>query len=117
MASKKMDSKTPVSKQASSKTMVNKKQVLKKLEEVIDPELNLNIVDLGLIYEVNLEKNNVNVVMTFTTPACPLATIIAEQVETKLKELKFEQVHVHVTWDPPWKPDMLSEKAKAVLGF
>ena len=117
MASKKMDSKLPVSKQASSKTVISKKQVLKKLEEVIDPELNLNIVDLGLIYEVNIEKNNVRVVMTFTTPACPLATIIAEQVETKLKELKFEQVHVHVTWNPPWKPDMLSEKAKAVLGF
>jgi len=96
---------------------ITKEQVLKKLEEVIDPELKVNIVDLGLIYEVEFSKKNVKITMTFTTPACPLMPFIAGQVESKLKELGYADPHVHVTWNPPWSPEKMSEKAKAILGM
>ncbi len=83
----------------------------------MDPELGISIVDLGLIYAVKIEKKKVKVTMTFTTPACPLAMYIAEQVELKIMELGFskEEVHVHVTFDPPWTPEKMSKKAKIIL--
>lgn len=96
---------------------ITKAQVMKKLEEVIDPELRVNIVDLGLIYEVDIKDGKVKLTMTFTTPACPMIGMIAEQVEAKLFEMKFKDVHVHVTFSPPWSMDKMSEKAKAVLGI
>lgn len=96
---------------------ITEKQILKQLEKVMDPELGINIVDLGLIYSVELEKNKVKITMTFTTPACPLAMYIAGQVEEKTMELGFtrENVLVHVTFTPPWTPERMSKKAKLVL--
>jgi metal-sulfur cluster biosynthetic enzyme len=93
------------------------KDAWKALEEVLDPELGIDIVNLGLIYEVKLVKGIVKVKMTFTTPACPLVPAIAGQAEQKLFKLGFKDVHIHVTWDPPWTAERMSEKAKAILGM
>lgn len=102
---------------------VTKKQILEKLSEVIDPELGLNIVDLGLIYEVSVEKakkgerQKAQVRMTFTTPACPLATYLLGSIQSKLDELKGIDIDVSVVFDPPWSPEKMSEKAKIKLGM
>jgi metal-sulfur cluster biosynthetic enzyme len=99
------------------KKKITEKQVMKKLEEVMDPELGINIVDLGLIYGVEIGKDKAKVTMTFTTPACPLAMYLANQVEEKVMSLGFtrENTLVHVTFDPPWTPEKMSKKAKTIL--
>ena len=90
---------------------VTKKQVLDKLGEVIDPELGLNIVDLGLVYDVKVnkakkgEKQKGEVKMTFTTPACPLATYLLSSIQSKLNELQDIDIDVSVVFDPPWSPE------------
>jgi len=102
---------------------LTKKQILEKLSLVIDPELGLNIVDLGLIYEVKVlperegGRRNAEVTMTLTTPACPLANYLLAEVEAKLNEIPDADIEVRVVFDPPWSPGRMSEKAKAQLGM
>jgi len=97
--------------------MVTEKDITDKLREVIDPELGINIVDMGLIYEVRVEKEKAFVKMTFTTPACPLLNMMLGQVKEKLEELGDFDIEVEVVFDPPWKPEMMSEKARMKLGI
>jgi metal-sulfur cluster biosynthetic enzyme len=99
--------------------MISEKQVYDRLRKVIDPELGIDIVDLGLIYGVKVEKKGkVEVVMTFTTAACPLAPVIQEQVVEQVGQLNgVAEVKVEVTFDPPWTQEMMGKKAKAELGF
>ncbi len=95
-----------------------KKLILKKLEEVLDPELQISIVDLGLIYDILGENGKIKIKMTLTTIGCPLFELIEEKIKGKLKELEgVKEVEVELTFDPPWTPDRLSEKAKAQLWF
>ena len=102
---------------------VTKKQIIEKLKEIIDPELGINIVDLGLIYEVNVHKakkgenQKAEVKVTFTTPACPLATYLFGSIESKLNELQNLDVEVSVVFEPPWTPEKMSERAKIKLGM
>jgi metal-sulfur cluster biosynthetic enzyme len=100
---------------------VTKKEILNKLKEVIDPELNVNIVDLGLIYTVEVFKDNnkqkANVEMTFTTPACPMINYLLASVESKLNELKDIDIEVRVVFTPAWTPEKMSKKAKLQLGL
>lgn len=93
---------------------ITKEQVLKVLERVNDPELRLNIVDLGLIYEVDVtEENNVGVDMTLTTQACPVGPMIQMQAEAALKSIPgVNQVDVRIVFDPPWTPEKMSERLK-----
>ena len=88
------------------------------LESVIDPELGINIVDLGLIYNIKIEEKKISVDMTLTTPGCPLAGMLAGSAEQALRE-SFPDVDVEISlvWDPPWTPDMLSSEAKEQLGY
>ncbi len=96
-----------------------------RLKTVIDPELNIDIVSLGLVYEVNVEPNtmkpHVEVIMTLTTPGCPLAAVFDTMVRDALIGLPGldpdQGLHVKLTFDPPWVPDLMSEEAKAELGF
>ncbi len=97
-----------------------KKDILNALSNVKDPELGVNIVDLGLVYniEVNLNKNEAIVSMTMTTPTCPLLGLIMKDVEEELSKVKsIEKIHIDLVWDPPWTPDRMSEKAKKQLGY
>lgn len=103
--------------------MVTKKEIMDKLSSVRDPEIGINIVDMGLIYEVDLKKKEKGktqkayIKMTFTTPACPLINVILNQIKEKLEELKDLDVEISVVFDPLWNPDMMSEKAKMKLGI
>jgi metal-sulfur cluster biosynthetic enzyme len=93
--------------------MVTKKEVLKKLDEVIDPELGINIVDLGLVYGIEIKKKNVKVKMTFTTPFCPLGEYLVDQVKEKIKTIKnVENVDVELVFDQPWSYERMSKKAR-----
>lgn len=98
---------------------INEKIIKKKLEDVLDPELNISIVDLGLIYKITLKKEKVIITMTLTTIGCPLISLIEKEIFNKLKELgiKEENVKIDLTFDPPWSMDKMSEKAKAMLGI
>jgi metal-sulfur cluster biosynthetic enzyme len=103
--------------------MITKEEILEKLAQVIDPELGINIVDLGLIYEIDIkekkkdELQKVFIKMTFTTPACPLMTEMINEVKNRLDELPELDIEVSIVFDPLWKPEMMSEKAKAKLGM
>jgi len=97
--------------------MVDEATVREALKVVIDPELGLNVVDLGLIYGVETnEEGKVHVRMTLTTPGCPLYATISEQVSAAVKPLPgVTSVETELVWDPPWNPEMMSEEAKRLL--
>jgi len=96
-----------------------KEKVIEKLQTIFDPEIPVNIYDLGLVYEVNvLPIKNVQVVMTLTAPSCPAAQTLPVEVDQKLREIEgVNDVHVAVTWNPPWDKSMMSEAAQLELGF
>ena len=95
-----------------------KEEIMDKMKGVYDPEIPVNIVDLGLIYEANIEEGNVNVLMTLTSPGCSVGPHIAQQVECAISELPgIENVNVEMTFDPPWNPEMISAEAKQELGI
>jgi len=99
---------------------VTKKAVLEKLELVLDPEMNISIVDLGLIYKVTIKKENfVHILMTLTTMGCPLFGVIEEDIFLKLSELNIERknVKIEMTFEPPWDMTRMSKRAKALLGI
>lgn len=96
-----------------------KQKVYEVLQTIFDPEIPVNIYELGLIYEVNvLPINNVQIVMTLTSPACPAAQSLPIEVDQKVRQLEgVNDVHVAVTWTPPWDKSMMSEAAQLELGF
>ena len=98
---------------------ITREEVLEKLKEVYDPEIPVNVVDLGLIYGVDVnEDNEVHVLMTLTAPGCGMGPYIAQQAEWAVSELEgLEDVTVEMVFDPPWTPDMLTEDGKALLGI
>lgn len=97
---------------------LSKKSVIKKLKEVLDPEIGISLVDLGLIYDVKLNKNKIYITMTLTTVGCPLYSLIEQDIKNKIKELGFKEkdIEIKLVFDPPWSMDKLSKKAKKLLG-
>lgn len=93
-------------------------RVLDALRQVVDPELGVNIVDLGLVYGTEIRDGVVHVKMTMTTPACPMEELLMEMVHSAiLGEIRdARSVEVDLVWEPQWKPDMMSETAKSQLG-
>ena len=89
------------------------------LRTVYDPEIPVNIMELGLVYEIKIEEGGkVKITMTLTAPACPVAGEIIMEVESKVRAVDgITDVHVHLTFDPPWTKDMMTEEAKLELGF
>jgi FeS assembly SUF system protein len=96
-----------------------KEEVIEKLKAVYDPEIPVDIFELGLVYELNtFPEGIVKVTMTLTAPACPAADLILRDVEQKVGEIEsVKEVRVEITFDPPWDRDMMSEEAKLELGF
>lgn len=96
-----------------------KERALEEIKSVFDPEIPVNIFDLGLIYEVSVYPvNNVFVLMTLTSPACPSAQSLPEEVKTRIQAIEgVNEVNVEVTFDPPYSQEMMSEVAKLELGF
>lgn len=98
--------------------MVSEEVVTEALKEVYDPELHYNIVDLGLVYEVDIKDGDVHVLMTLTTPACPVGPMIMDQVREMVGIMPgVKDVDVEITFDPMWSPDLMSDEAKAGLGL
>jgi metal-sulfur cluster biosynthetic enzyme len=91
--------------------------VYEVLQECYDPEIPLNIVDLGLVYDVKVLPDAVNVKMSMTSPMCPSHVSIREDVKTKLSNAGFPNPEVEVVWEPAWSPQRISEKGRKVLGI
>jgi metal-sulfur cluster biosynthetic enzyme len=88
------------------------------LRDVIDPELGLDFVELGLIYDVEIEDSTVRVTYTLTSPGCPIGPQVSEQIEEFVMELDgIDEVQPTMTFSPPWTPERMSEDAKFALGF
>lgn len=103
----------------SSDDLKLKEDVLRAIKLVYDPEIPVDVHELGLIYEINIfPVNNVHVLMTLTSPACPSAESIPGEIEMRIREIKeINDVTVEVTFDPPYSTEMMSETAKLELGF
>jgi metal-sulfur cluster biosynthetic enzyme len=93
--------------------------VRQALRDVIDPELGMNIVDLGLVYEANVAEGHVTVVLTMTTPACPLGESILEASKAAIRRHvpDVRSVRVDLVWEPVWQPSMMSDAARKQLGW
>jgi metal-sulfur cluster biosynthetic enzyme len=88
------------------------------LKKVIDPELGINIVDLGLVYQVYFNDGRVGIEMTLTSPGCPLAPIIDQMIKGEVGPIEgVREISINLIWDPPWTMDMISEEARAELGM
>ncbi len=98
---------------------VSAEEVYQALKTVYDPEIPVNVVDLGLIYDVQVtDENNVFVQMTLTFPGCGMGPHIAQQAEWAVQDLDgVEEVEIELTFDPPWSPEMISEEARMMLGI
>lgn len=98
--------------------MVTQQDVLKALEAVMDPELGLTIVEMGLIYDVKVENDEVSVKMTLSARACPLHGSIQSGAENVIKRIEgVKSVRVELVWDPPWTPDRIAPETKKRMGF
>jgi metal-sulfur cluster biosynthetic enzyme len=97
---------------------IEESDVWKALQEVIDPEIGCNIVDLGLIYDLAINGATVNVKMTLTTPGCPMSESIAQGVQWALLGIAgVEHAQVELVWDPPWQPAMMTEIGRTAVGM
>ena len=96
-----------------------KNKVIEEIKKIYDPEIPVNIYELGLIYKIEVdEKNKVNIDMTLTSPNCPVAESLPKEVEDKVKSLdEVKDAEVEITFDPPWTKDLMSDEAKLELGF
>jgi len=94
-------------------------EVIQTLKTCYDPEIPVDIYELGLIYEINVDdENNLLIKMTLTSPACPVAGSLPGEVQTKLKSIPgINDVYIELVWNPPWDRDMMSDIAKIELGF
>ena len=96
-----------------------KEKIIKEIKKIYDPEIPVNIYELGLIYEIKVEKdNNIKVKMTLTTPNCPVAESLPKEVKDSIMEIKeVKDVDLELVWDPPWDKSMMSEAARLELNL
>ena len=107
------------SKKTMNEFLEKEEKIVSMLKTVFDPEIPVNIYDLGLIYKVDVAENGVvNIDMTLTAPNCPAVDFIVEDVKMKVEAIEgVSEVNVNIVFDPPWDKDMMSEEAKLELGF
>ena len=93
--------------------------IIDNLKEVYDPEIPVNVYDLGLIYNVDVDENNTaSIIMTLTAPGCPVADMLVEEITEAARSVDtIETVNVDLTFEPPWEKSMMSEEARLELGF
>jgi metal-sulfur cluster biosynthetic enzyme len=98
--------------------VATREEVVEALRQVEDPELGMDIVDLGLMYDVEVEGPKVKVIYTLTSMGCPVGPMIDEQINEVTRQVPgVEEVETELTWDPPWSPEKMSDDAKFILGF
>lgn len=96
--------------------MVNKEEIIKVLKGIYDPEIPVNIYDLGLIYGIEIEGDKVKIVMTLTAPGCPLAGYLQEEVKSRIEALEgVKEAEVEIVWEPRWNISMITEEGKEAL--
>ena len=99
-------------------TMELKEKVINEIKKIYDPEIPVNIYELGLIYDININQKNVNVKMTLTTPNCPVAESLPKEVKDSIMQIdEVDKVDLDLVWDPPWDKSMMSEAAKLELNL
>ncbi len=97
--------------------MATKEDVIAALETVVDPELNLDIWNLGLIYNVEVDESTVNIDLTLTTPMCPVGPMIVSNTKEAVEKVDgVELANIEMVWDPPWDMEMMSEDLRFMLG-
>ena len=95
-----------------------KEKVIEEIKKIYDPEIPVNIYELGLIYDIAVDKKNISVKMTLTTPNCPVAESLPKEVKEGAMQVEgIEEVDLELVWDPPWTKDMMSEAAKLELNL
>ncbi len=98
--------------------MINESTILDALRKVYDPEIPVNLVDLGLIYSTSIENGKVNVKMTLTATACPMHTVISQNVKAAVEALEgVNEAVVEIVWEPRWNPEMISPEGRIALGM
>ena len=99
--------------------MILKEKVIEEIKKIYDPEIPVNIYELGLIYDINIDnENNVKINMTLTSPNCPVAESLPNEVKNSVKEIKeVKDVDLKLVWEPPWDKSMMSESAKLELNL
>ncbi len=98
--------------------MQTRKEIIETLKTVFDPEMPINIWDLGLVYGVNFDNNSATIIMTFTSPNCPFAESILNEVRTKILKIEdIKEVKVEIVWEPAWNGDSLDEETLLELGL
>lgn len=112
------DERKPLTNAQLSASASVEEMIITALRNIYDPELPVNIYDLGLIYNIDIKERDVDVVMTLTSPNCPVAGSMPAQVECAIKVLdQIDNVCVELTWDPPWDSEKLSDEVKLTLGL
>ncbi|MGD9488145.1 MAG: DUF59 domain-containing protein [Calditrichaceae bacterium] len=102
----------------SAKTMIKTDDIIGVLKSIFDPEIPVNIYELGLIYDIKIEASDIKIQMTLTSPNCPAAQSLPVEVKNKVAELSgVSDVKVDIVWEPGWGPEMMSDAAKLQLGF
>ena len=98
---------------------LSEETIIKELKTIFDPEIPVNIYDIGLIYKIEIiNKDSVRVLMTLTSPNCPVADSLIQEVDQKIRALEgVEKLSVELTFEPPWSEDLLTEEAKLELGL
>jgi metal-sulfur cluster biosynthetic enzyme len=98
--------------------MATREEVLEVLRGVEDPELGMDIVDLGLVYEVGVEDSTAKIIYSLTSMGCPAGPLIAQDIDSTARQVEgIDDVELELTFDPPWTPDKMSDDAKFILGF
>ena len=98
---------------------INKKNIIEILQKCYDPEIPIDLWNLGLIYNISIEDNDIDITMSLTTPGCTMGQYMADDIKSKLIEkLKnVRNVNVEVVFDPPWQPEMMTDEGRKKLGF
>ena len=97
---------------------ISEENIREALKRVYDPEIPVDIFEMGLVYDIRINEPNIGIVMTLTSPSCPAAQSIPEDVKYRIMEIEgVEHVDVEIVWDPPWGMEMMSEIAKLELGY
>ena len=98
--------------------MLSEEQIRTALTKVIDPEIGFNIVDMGLVYKIDIHENSIIVTMTLTTPGCPMHNSITDWAEKEIKNLDpLLDVKINLVWQPPWTPNMMNSNLRKSLGY
>ena len=97
---------------------INKKNIIEILQKCYDPEIPIDLWNLGLIYNISIEDNDIDITMSLTTPGCTMGQYMADDIKLKLLNLKnVDDVTVQVVFDPPWQPEMMTDEGRKKLGF